>query len=276
MKTELANAFRFHLQNTFRAYGDNRPRAVIALDRARQDVANGKARYPQPVRVTYRQENDGLRLVGRVVPEPSYRNGVWDARGDCGWHTDPHGDVFKDGSGLCYGVVYQLPGRKGESRFVAGYEFGGVEGGPTLDLGTIYASPDNCSYDGAQGNDAARDAARAADGMAQKAAEDEREYQTAWAAGSRFADEAIDVASTRQEVLAILKERRALRGQAGYPALCGAITARVQTLLDCIAMSRRHMAELAAGDYRDLIFWNGEKRLQDAFCEGAGLDSFPA
>lgn len=34
--------------------------------------------------------------------------------------------------------------------------------------------------------------------------------------------------------------------------------------------------DLAQGDYSPLIFWTGDKRLQDAFCEGASLDSFPA
>jgi len=58
--------------------------------------------------------------------------------------------------------------------------------------------------------------------------------------------------------------------------LCGAIKARVSALLDDMREARETMRELAAGDHSDLIFWSGEQRLRDAFCEGAGLGTFPA
>ena len=283
MDSKLQKAFRWQLQNLFRAYGDTRRPAEIAIAKARDDVAAGRDRYPRPVRQMYRAaESDGLRYVGRVIPETNRRQ-IWDSGESCGWHTDPSGDVFKDGSGLCFGVVYQLPGRNGESRFIAGYEFGGVDGGPTLDLKRVFtegrgdysASP--CELD------AARDAARAADGLARAAAETEREYQTAWRAGSDYAQEAETIRDTRAELLELLAERRkAIRGAAmdsGYaqevPAICKMIRRQVTQGLAVISAARETMRELAAGDYQDLIFWPGEARLQGAFCEGAGLDSFP-
>ena len=81
---------------------------------------------------------------------------------------------------------------------------------------------------------------------------------------------------TRQEALAILSERRAVKGKGNYPALCAAIRSQVESLLETIAEARTKRADLANGDAEGLYFWTGDKRLQAAFCEGADLDSFPA
>lgn len=280
----LAQSFRWH-----RAFGCGRTYpATRTIELARADVAAGKRRYishPAIVRqsdgMAYVEKPDsvGLRFVGRVVAECGGRNGIWDNRESSGWFTDPYGDTFKDGSGLIWGEVWQLPGRKGQARFVAGYRIGGCDSGPCLDLSRVYSedSRDLWGSDADPRNmDAAQDAARAADSMAQHAAEEEREYQTAWQAGSRYSDESDSLAAAREELKSILAERRQVKGQAAYPALCGAIKARVSALLSDIAENRQRMAELAAGDYRDLCFWPGEERLQDAFCEGADLDKFPA
>lgn len=286
----LKAAFRFHMQNRFRAYGDIRPYAEIALAKARADLEDGKARYPSPMRpypaVTWqpgqpglayveKPESVGLRLVGRVMPECGGRNGYWDKSGKTGWFTDPFGDVFKDGTGLCWGVVYQLPGRNGESRFVAGYQMGGTDGGPTLDLSRVYvgaAQFGDYYTTKPQDDESAIDAAREADDMARRAAEDEREYQTAWHAGARYADESADLQKARAEIKGILAERRQVKGQSGYPALCKAVTTRVRDLLADMRDARENMAKLAAGDYPDLIFWPGSATLAMAFNEAAGDD----
>jgi hypothetical protein len=239
------------------------------MEAAPAPIYGGLSLWAKP----YRQDNDGLRYVGRVVPE--FGGGVWDSRGNTGWHTCPHGDVFIDGSGLCYGVVYQLPARNGRARFVAGFEFGGVDGGPSLDLATVYESEfEDNAQDGARHSGAAR----AADNAARKAGEEEREYQTAWRAGSDYAEKAEEIETARQAALALLAERRAARKAGGVelPAICAAIRETVTRARETITQAREDMAELVAGDYADLIFWPGDDRLQGAFCEGAGLESFPA
>ena len=305
MESKLAAAFRWHMRNErpafYYAQGYNGRNAwpekatgvaVEALRRARADVAAGKTRYPAPIRgdsgVTWqpgkpgfayaeRPESVGLRLVGRVEAECGGRNGYWAKRETCGWYTDPHGDSCRDGTGLCWGVVYQLAGRKGHARFVAGYQFGGVDGGPTLDLSNViheYVKGD--AWNNVEDSAGAQNAARAADDMAKAAAEKEREYQTAWRAGSIWSDEKDEVETTRKEIRAILAERRTLKGQSGYPALCSAIAARVSDLLDDVQTNRKNMRDLAEGNYRNLYFWAGDKRLQDAFCNGAEIDAFPA
>ncbi len=192
-----------------------------------------------------------------------------------GWYDNPHGESFRDGSGLCFGVVCRLPGRNGMARFVAGYQFGGHDGGPTLDLTTVYESPADSQW---ETPDAMRDAARAADSLAEKAAEEEREYQTAWGAGSLYAGKVEEETAARAEALAILKERRDARATdpGAYPALCAAIRGKVESLVDMIRESRDARAKLASGDSDPFYFWPGDERLRDAFCEGAELDTFPA
>ena len=280
LSPELKAAFRFNRRCAYPA--------ARAIELARQDLAAGKQRYSygpaRPVKqsdgMTYLEnpKSCGLRYVGRVIADCGGRNGIWDSRDSSGWFTDPYGDTFKDGSGLVWGEVWQLPGRKGESRYVAGYRFGGSDSGPCLDLSRVYVEQSNgdnwAGYP--QRQDAAQDAARAADSMAQHAAEKEREYQTAWAAGSRYSDESDQLAAAREDLKSILAERRKVKGQAAYPALCKAIRARVTDLLESMRESRDNMRELAEGDSSPLIFWPGDKRLHDAFCEGAGLDKFPA
>lgn len=275
--------------------------AFRALNAARRDVAEGKRRYPSPVKPyaavcwqpdqpignlpfpKYRKsglayvenpESVGLRLVGEVSIE--FRRGAFNRNPAEGWLTDPFGDVCRDGTGLAWGEVYQLPGKDGESRFVAGYRFGGCDGGPTLELGKVYSQPRGDWELNPKECGAAIDAARDADSMAKSAAESEREYQTAWQAGSRWESESEILETTRAELKALLQERRKAKGAEGFPALCGAIKSQVSFLLTRIKHARKAMAKLAAGDDSDLHFWPGDDRLKDAFCEGAGLDKFPA
>ena len=121
-----------------------------------------------------------VRFVGIVEPESygSHNCFVKDHRPGryVGWYTDPDGYYYKDGSGLCWGVVVQLAGRQGKARFAAGYQFGGCDGGPTIDFSRIFEGPSG-DVGAPVDNDAAREAARYADDLARGAAEEEREYQ---------------------------------------------------------------------------------------------------
>lgn len=264
-------------------------RAADALNQARFDVAAGHKRYgaPSPASLTWQPsepgcayvdqpEAFGLRHVGNVQSEVYRYSGrqAWNTIGhDGGWHTDPHGDVCKDGHGSCWGVVYQLPGRGGRARFVAGYQFGGTDAGPTLDLDVIHFSdPTEASAYDANPRDltAAREAARRADDMARRAAEEEREYQTAWQAGTRWAEAGDDIAVTRKHALALLRERRAVKGSEGFPTICATIREAVDRARGKIEGLRSDRDRLANGDFSRLEFWPGDKRLRDAFNEGAG------
>lgn len=280
MDSKLKAAFRFHLQRSPSYPAASR--SALALQLARLDVANGINRYPAPVRPnpafgaadesgnrwTEKPEAAGLRLVGRVEADCGGRNGIWDKRESSGWYADE----FQ--YNLCYGLVYQLPGRNGESRFIAGYAFRD-DCGVMLDLSRIYAAPRGDHYADPQESLWASDAAYSADYMAKHAAESEREYKTAWRAGAEWSDETADIATVRQEIRGILQERRALRGTSGYPALCGAITAQVRNLLADMQERRNRRDELAQGDWNHLIFCPGDKRLAAAFNDGAGESVLP-
>ena len=200
---ELKAAYKWHKQNPRGARlnatdGTLCGAAMVALVKARRDAAEGKRRYPsskpnvqpwpavswQPGRPHIGYVDDpariGLREVGRVNAEADSRN-LWNRRADeTGWYTDPFGDVFKDGTGLCWGVVYQLAGRDGKARFVAGYQMGGTDGGPTLDFGNIYESTESDAWTRVTELKAAREAAYAADSMANPFGNAEATWNAAW------------------------------------------------------------------------------------------------
>jgi hypothetical protein len=306
-KSALAKAYQFHRAAGLGKYRGFAVCAPVALERARADVAAGKARYPfvadsgrpwggvswQPAEpignLPFPQyakrglahvdnpESHGFRLVGEVTADTPSRD-IWARSGQHGgWFTDPYGDVFRDGTGLCWGVVYQLPGRKGAARFVAGYEFGGTDGGPTLDLGRVYVEPapgDAWNTD-PKDTDAARDAARAADSMAQGAAERERTYQTAWQAGQRWAELGDDIRETGKALNAMVRECRKARALAAqFPAMRAAVAARYADLLDDIREARAKRAKLARGDWDSLYFYPDDET-KPAFCEAAGITEYP-
>ncbi|QPC91490.1 hypothetical protein [Mesorhizobium sp. INR15] len=299
----LLNAYRFHRSTTrtARKWGiPSRNPAWDALNLARADVAAGKTRYPrdhfaavcwQPVdadspsyarraeRLAFVQNVDGagLRHVGNVEAECGSRNGFWSNRDSCGWYSD------NDQQETIYGVVYQLTGRDGKARFVAGYASAGdCDGLPTLDFGTIYSEfvGDYAYRESATDIEAARDAARAADSMAQHAAETERDYQAAWQAGSRFAGLAETIAANRKAALELLSERRraaSVDQGATYQAICKAIRDKVESLLEAMSEARTERGKLKAGDHINEWlpgFWTGDKRLQAAFNDGAGESIF--
>lgn len=306
----LLSAYRFHRRAMWTPRIGNRELplgAVTALAKARADVAaydaaiaagdtkaaakvrryvsGGIASKPYPAAtwqpgkpaLAYieRPENAGLRHVGNVEAECGGRNGYFSNRDSCGWYTDPHGDVFKDGTGLCWGVVYQLPARDGKARFVAGYQFGGVDGGPCIDFGTIYEEDRRDGYysESTDEFDAARDAARAADSMAQIAAEDEREYQTAWQAGSIYGNCLEELAENRASIRAAIREMKgACDTLKALPdnvrqRLCNSIESELEERESIFCKMRK----LASGDYDSLCFYP-EERLRAAFNEGAGKD----
>lgn len=116
----------------------------------------------------------GLRFVGlsHNVGKAGYAY-THDAVNHTGWFLSDLQDETVSG------VVYQVSGRKGRARYVAGYADPwntDSEGhGPAfLDLSMIHETIRDCSYDPSPG---LRDAAQLGDRMAEIFAEKEREYQ---------------------------------------------------------------------------------------------------
>lgn len=267
-------------------------RASEAHRRAGEDFRAGKARYPgdgrsyatprdgeSSVRWISNPASFGLREVGTATAEP--RDGPWHRPRPnwqfTGWFTDPHGDHSdRDGTGLCWGIVYQLPARGGRSCYVAGYVMGGCsENTPTVDFGRIFEGEPGGSHGSGRDDDGAREALRAANDMAEKMAEREREYQSAWQAGAYWQSLAGEIAAERKNALAILRERRAVKADPdAFPTLCATIRGRVQTAVAMIAGARAKQRRLARGDGTNsddwaLSFCLNDARLREAFNEGA-------
>ena len=124
-----------------------------------------------------------------------------------GWYTNPFGEAFKDGSGLCHGVVARLAGG-GPARFVAAYRMGGParfvaayrmgdhdeDDAGTFAMQALYVATSSDESDIEQ---AGQDAARAADQMASMVAELEAEYQAARQAGQEYSQEGETIATAR-------------------------------------------------------------------------------
>lgn len=152
--------------------------------------------------------SDGLRVTGAAheVARDHYRR--IDHRG---WYCDDYQDT------LAVGYVLQLPARRGVPQYVA-----------------AIADPyngDAYRVDFTETHDDAGDAALAADGLAERYAEAEREYQRKSDAEQRIEEIADEIAENRADVLAILRERKAAP-IASFPALRDAICSRIGALLN--------------------------------------------
>lgn len=264
------------------------------LDRALEFVAKGrKAYFNGPSRAHAQSEPGmfyldnpaalGFRHVGDVSPEGrSWQSGGWQSsKHREGYTTDPHGGYGRDDDGLVWGAVYQLPGRDGCARFVAGIVWGHESGdGVTLDLTRIYTGSrdDNDSYS-SRNNEAAMSAAKHANGLAESAAEREREYQAAWQCGLAYGEALEEATATKAALRALLAERRGLKhlrqAREAAPNICAAIETRARQLLRRIGDARTEAAKALQGEAYGLYVWLGSDDHKAAFVEAAGLESFP-
>lgn len=116
---------------------------------------------------------DGWRDAGEAHDILRFRDG------HTGWYSDA------DGYGLYVGHVWQLPAHDGTPRYVAGYVE--KEGRRDDGRGSGYVVLE-CGRHGLELYDDKDDAARAADGLAERMAEEAREYSERWNEASRAND----------------------------------------------------------------------------------------
>lgn len=242
-----------------RNHGDNARRVIDSMNaddwrqaargRFNATTARQSGRWAETGGAFYADSFDVLawRDLG-TAEEVSRREGSR-AVDHSGWYCDHYA------SETVAGRVLQLPARGGLARYVAGIQWSHCDGVTLWPLET-YATP--------------LEAARAADSAAETMAEQEREYSTAWHAGQVFAELAETVAELRREALAILAERRAVRGIEA-PNLCRAIRDRLESILDDIRDARAKRRDLREGDADGFCFWSGDARLVEAFNDGAGV-----
>lgn len=296
MNDDLRSAFRWHRQamakRRMAGASPSLQPAVRALELAREDVAAGKRRYPSPLKpypvatpqhdesatvASYRVERRWyvdvdrvhLRLVGKVEPDSSR----FTTRDGLGWYTYPDGFSSKDGSGLCWGVVYQLSGKDGRPRYVPGYVMGGSDDdNPVLDFSDIRVGDRSEFSINPNDDPAARDAAATADSMARIAAEKECEYQEAWQAGARYADLGEQLAANRSAVLSTI---RAMKGACATlrdlpevlrTRLARSIESDLETRSELQSERRKLWAEV---EHLRNSHWRSH--LWSAFADGAGI-----
>jgi hypothetical protein len=316
MRDLLKTAFNFYRQHNKRDSSSGRLTlhfAWTALEYARKDVLNYDAamaagdtakaarlrhyssspwRKPVTNRMTAERAmwiekpaDMGLRFVGYC---DELRRGID--------HTGWYSDHFQDSK--IRGTVYQLPGRDGKARFLAGHddEDNGAadSGGPAyVDFSEIFesdfesemrdalrtigkayqsAAMHKAGYWAEAAHETARkEAARAADGFAERQAESEREYSTAWQAGSQYSDTLDEIAGNRQTVLETIA---AIKGTCEtLRALPAVIRDRLKSSIESDLSERRDLfaklEKLASGDADHLYFYPSDE-LRAAFNDGAG------
>lgn len=219
---------------------------------------------------SYNTPQNGPGEVYCENPESAFRV---DIITDSGYYTHP--DMFDDENTVRPAVV-TLTGRKGKSRCMPAIAWGHDDGGLVIDFAALEVS-DSLGADWEK-SDAWRDAKRAADAWAKSEAKKECEYQTAWQAGSMWSELGEEVAELNKEAMSLTKEARAASrmGACEFPALVQAIRDKVTDIRRDVWEKRDLRAALKEGDGGrfDLWFYAGEKRLQEAFNEGAGEDVF--
>lgn len=159
-----------------------------------------------------------------------------------GWYNSPDnifGEVYR-------GAVWQLPGRDGVARFLAGYVAPDSGGAAFVCLDIISEAPLHCEQSQDKANDdAKREAALRADSIAEREAEKEREYNEQWQAGARWSDLGEQCADIRRELLALLGEMKAERKARGASGetICKTLRAAVRNMLADIEKMRGERAE---------------------------------
>lgn len=197
-------------------------------------------------------ESVGLRLVGLAhdVGKAGYTH-LRNAVEHTGWHLDPDGD----GESVS-GVVYQLPGRNGRARYLVGYADAyngdGRGNGPALlSLEILEGDATDSDWDA---DPMKREAATRADGIAERMAQAEREFQAGDRMGRKARRKADAARETGRAWLEACRDARAMwKARHGFPALPGPIARELTRV--AIGTARNLRAEYleqreAARDWR--------------------------
>ncbi len=171
----------------------------------------------------------GLRFVAWADELASLRH--------TGWHCDD------EGRETLRGGVWQLPGKAGEARLVYGYaEFEGRgemnEGSAAVCVSDVVRVPMRGEFGNLDETDGARDAARWADGLAEDAAEDRRDYSEAYEAGRRAAELDAEALELRTRARALAGAAKAHRRSGVGPVMESALCRTLADVLETISEKR--------------------------------------
>ena len=159
-----------------------------------------------------------------------------------GWFTD------EDGMGeTLRGIVYKLPSRKGSPVYAVGYADPYNDDCARLEIVT------HCDDDS--------EAASYADSIAERAAETEREYQSAWQLGREYADASETIVANRETRKTLFAE---LRTVTLPPTIC-------ETIREKIKSTRRNIREALDTQRRITSDYVMRGDLLSAFADGADM-----
>lgn len=232
MDQNLINAYRYARQQG--------SRAAYAFKQAKEDAAAGKKRYPKSGKPyfgnwqsldsmtryhnrafymdSFPPEWRNLGNVGEIRDESCRRGRIVDHNG---WYCDE----FQDST--VYGVVLQFPARNGECQYFPGIVWTGSDGVTCYPLDRY---------------DNIKDCARAADSIAEKLGEQEREYQEAWRAGNDATELEKQIKEDRRTILTTI--RNAKRDLDIDAAIWRLVKDEVSSLLDDIYEARKKRDKL--------------------------------
>lgn len=175
----------------------------------------------------------GIRFVGWADELASLHHS--------GWYSDD------EQTGLLCGGVWQLPARNGRARLIYGYteREGRKElnpGSARLVVSHILESEPCRDWESVTDLPEVREAARYADGMAESAAEKEREYRAAYEKGREAAEADAEALEARKTARPLIRElKAALRvpmARAAFPKACQALRERIDSLVETISEAR--------------------------------------
>lgn len=192
-------------------------------------------------------ENCGLRFVG-------YADDLSDHIKHTGWYTDDDGC-----DETVRGVVYQLPARNGQALYVPGYVDSWNDGAVCLAFSSI-SEGEPCLW-GNNWDDEKAHAARDADHIAERMAEESRDHNRAWQAGNQFFDADKKILKLRDHARTLIDNTKLIVAKnANVPTAIGTLKCSISTILNEIQELRDKRATLHE-DYGDT----------NAFKEGAQI-----
>jgi hypothetical protein len=254
--TEIRAAFRYH----HRAYSAHagfatRAPAIAAMMAARADVARGTTRCANTsqLHVTIGASfNGGHRHVENFTEAFRGWQFADEAHPRLVEHKGWWADSFQDSTYRA--AIFRLTGHDGRERFLSGYIGSDDDTGAVVDFSHVH--PDT------------RAAALAADRIAEKAAEEAREYCAAYQSGVAWREALDEVAKSRNEFKVLVQTRRLVQNEKAREVLLAAARAQLRIRREAQAEMRR----LAAGDgdkHGNFHFWAGDHYLREAFDQGA-------
>lgn len=227
-------------------------KASDALERARKSVTDSPTYYAPSIGT---RNANGTRWVDNwsaYFRDMKYCDDVARSIRHNGWYSDSNQDA------TYRGAIFQLRGRNGKTQWLAGYVDSDNDGA-CIDFSEVFTAP-------GEGDDGdLRDAARRADRLAESAAEESREYDTAWQAGSMWRDIMDGLPAIRTEIRELIQAYHISPEGKARDVVVSAITEKFRERANAI----KNADTLAAGDDDNYYFYPSA-RLIDAFNEGAG------